>query len=176
MTGDPNSKRYRLAERLAGMNLPEEGQPVYDADTMLVAYADGCDPRGQYYASAGLLGRLFWWEMTPRAVVETWRDELVARGDLVIAPLALDIYTGNPVNIATLQNRRRFQRFQDRPAIPDAVRQFVYDRDGRRCLHCGTAAALSLDHIHPYSLGGSDHPSNLQTLCRPCNSKKGARV
>jgi 5-methylcytosine-specific restriction endonuclease McrA len=109
-------------------------------------------------------------------MVQAWRDELVARGDLVIAPLGLDIYSGRPVYVATLQNKARFQRFQERPAIPDAVRQFVYDRDGRRCLHCGTARALSLDHIHPYSLGGSDEPDNLQTLCRPCNSRKGAKV
>ena len=32
------------------------------------------------------------------------------------------------------------------------------------------------DAIHPYSLGGEDTFDNLQTLCRPCNSRKGARV
>lgn len=36
--------------------------------------------------------------------------------------------------------------------------------------------SLSLDHIHPHSRGGSDQPENLQTLCRSCNSKKGARL
>lgn len=169
-------KMYRLTEPLARMDLPDEGPPVLDADAMLVAFANGCTPRGQYYASAGLLNRLFWWQITPRAQIEAWRDELVNRGDLVIRPLGLDIYSGRPVNVATLQDRWRFRRFQDRPAIPDAVRQFIYDRDGRRCLHCGTTTELSLDHIHPYSLGGSDEPDNLQTLSRPCNSKKGARV
>lgn len=39
-----------------------------------------------------------------------------------------------------------------------------------------TTEHLSLDHIHPYSLGGEDTLGNLQTLCRPCNSRKGARV
>lgn len=60
--------------------------------------------------------------------------------------------------------------------IPDALRSAVYERDGYVCLHCGTGEALSLDHIHPWSLGGSDTLDNLQTLCRPCNSRKGARV
>ena len=32
------------------------------------------------------------------------------------------------------------------------------------------------DHIFPRSLGGSDDLDNLRLLCRPCNSKKGARV
>lgn len=60
--------------------------------------------------------------------------------------------------------------------IPDAMRYAVYERDGYTCLHCGTPESLSLDHIHPYSMGGEDSFENLQTLCRPCNSRKGARV
>ena len=63
-----------------------------------------------------------------------------------------------------------------RPKIPDALRLEVYQRDGHACLHCGATARLSLDHIHPWSLGGEDTLENLQTLCRPCNSRKGARV
>lgn len=60
--------------------------------------------------------------------------------------------------------------------IPDDLRMAVYERDGFLCLHCGTTENLSLDHIHPYSRGGQDTLDNLQTLCRPCNSRKGARV
>lgn len=63
-----------------------------------------------------------------------------------------------------------------RKKIPDALRLKVYERDGYACLHCGTTERLSLDHIHPFSLGGPDTFENLQTLCRPCNSRKGARV
>lgn len=63
-----------------------------------------------------------------------------------------------------------------RPPILLALREAVYERDGHACLHCGALDGLSLDHIHPYSLGGSDTIDNLQTLCRSCNSKKGARV
>lgn len=63
-----------------------------------------------------------------------------------------------------------------RPPIPANLRQAVYGRDGHQCLHCGTRDDLTLDHIYPYSLGGEDTLDNLQTLCRPCNSRKGARV
>lgn len=63
-----------------------------------------------------------------------------------------------------------------RPKIPEAIRLFVYERDGWACLHCGATANLSLDHIYPWSLGGPDEIDNLQTLCRSCNSKKGARI
>ena len=32
---------------------------------------------------------------------------------------------------------------------------------------------LTVDHIEPKSLGGTDHPKNLQLLCQACNSTKG---
>ena len=63
-----------------------------------------------------------------------------------------------------------------RRKIPEVLRLAVYERDGHKCLHCGTTERLSLDHIHPFSLGGPDTLENLQTICRPCNSRKGARV
>jgi hypothetical protein len=63
-----------------------------------------------------------------------------------------------------------------RSKIPDTVRGKVYARDGFACRFCGSTKDLSIDHIHPWSLGGSDEIYNLQTLCRPCNSRKGARV
>lgn len=73
----------------------------------------------------------------------------------------------------------KLKRFPDgrvRAKIADSLRAAVYERDGRACLHCGATERLSLDHIHPWSLGGPDTLENLQTLCRPCNSRKGARV
>jgi 5-methylcytosine-specific restriction endonuclease McrA len=34
-------------------------------------------------------------------------------------------------------------------------------------------ALMTKDHIVPVSKGGPDHVDNLQTMCRPCNGRKG---
>lgn len=60
--------------------------------------------------------------------------------------------------------------------IPTALRAAIYDRDGHQCVECESTDDLSLDHIWPWSKGGQDTFDNLRTLCRPCNSRKGARV
>lgn len=62
-----------------------------------------------------------------------------------------------------------------RKHIPLAVRRAVYERDGFACINCGAFDDISLDHIVPYSLNGPDTVENLQTMCRPCNSRKGAK-
>lgn len=59
--------------------------------------------------------------------------------------------------------------------IADDVRRAVYERDHFRCVACGTTDDLSVDHIVAWSKGGLDDPSNLQTLCRSCNARKGTR-
>lgn len=43
------------------------------------------------------------------------------------------------------------------------------------CFYCGSDKNLSIDHIKPVKAGGKDILSNLQVLCRSCNSKKGAK-
>jgi len=62
--------------------------------------------------------------------------------------------------------------------IPPSVRVSVLHRDSYKCVFCGRSAKavqLEVDHIVPFSKGGSNDPSNLQTLCFDCNRGKGAR-
>lgn len=56
------------------------------------------------------------------------------------------------------------------------VRESVLRRDGYRCLCCESTDKLCIDHIMPFSLGGSDEVENLQVLCQRCNATKGGKV
>lgn len=44
------------------------------------------------------------------------------------------------------------------------------------CVWCGTTENLETDHATPLVAGGLHCGGNLQILCRPCNSTKGAAV
>lgn len=62
-------------------------------------------------------------------------------------------------------------------ALSKRQRFEVMKRDGFRCRYCGAThlmQPLEVDHIHPKSKGGKDHPSNLVTACEPCNAGKSA--
>lgn len=56
-----------------------------------------------------------------------------------------------------------------------SVRKRIFKRDGHRCLHCGKTERLSVDHVVAVYNGGGNEDENLQTLCRSCNSSKGAK-
>lgn len=48
---------------------------------------------------------------------------------------------------------------------------------GNKCLCCGdTEKKLTMDHVVPIKLGGTNFISNIQPLCGSCNSSKGATI
>lgn len=64
---------------------------------------------------------------------------------------------------------------QKRKPISSRVRALVLSRDNHRCRMCGRTSdevSLEVDHVFPYSLGGTDDLDNLATLCRDCNIGK----
>ncbi|MEV0085238.1 HNH endonuclease [Saccharopolyspora sp. NPDC050642] len=62
-------------------------------------------------------------------------------------------------------------------AVSKRLRYEVLRRDGHTCRYCGRTApevTLTVDHVVPVALGGTDEPSNLVAACRDCNSGKSA--
>jgi 5-methylcytosine-specific restriction endonuclease McrA len=63
-----------------------------------------------------------------------------------------------------------------RESIPDTVQAVVWNRDGGKCVKCGSRQRLEFDHIIPVSQGGANTARNLQILCENCNRSKGANI
>lgn len=63
-----------------------------------------------------------------------------------------------------------------RPPIPKDIVDAVWERDGGKCVYCGSKRNLQLDHIIPFSKGGATSIENLQLLCQDCNLKKSNHI
>lgn len=62
-------------------------------------------------------------------------------------------------------------------AVTKRTRFEVLRRDNHSCRYCGATAPdvkLTVDHVVPLALGGSDEPSNLVAACSACNSGKSS--
>lgn len=167
-----------LHSSLSCMDLPEESGPVTDADSMFEALLAGCDGKGRYFADPRLVRVLFWWQPTwpTPTLIASWLDELIVRELIEVRPDGICTYSGEPFWVLYVRNRQRYTRFKRRAPIPAALRAAVYERDGHKCVRCGATEDLALDHVYPWSKGGEDTFDNLQTMCRPCNTRKGAKV
>lgn len=80
--------------------------------------------------------------------------------------------------IQTLASPERHQvtRSGERQPIPHFVRNAVWFRDRGLCELCGTHDPIvgpwELDHIIPWSAGGSDDTTNLRVLCQRHNQER----
>lgn len=61
--------------------------------------------------------------------------------------------------------------------VSKRLRFEIFRRDGFACRYCGAMASateITIDHVIPVALGGSDEPTNLVTSCSDCNAGKSS--
>ncbi len=124
--------------------------PLLDS---FISIGEGADPQ-----LMAMLGKLKTWCLTRAQEVEaneSVAEEGIAPDEDLPELLELDSYT----------------------FIRPGLWWQILARDNWTCCSCGRSSmkdgvVLHVDHIIPRSKGGTDDPSNLQTLCRKCNIGK----
>lgn len=60
-------------------------------------------------------------------------------------------------------------------AVSKRIRFEVLRRDNYTCRYCRSAdSELTIDHVTPVALGGTDDPANLVACCKDCNAGKAS--
>lgn len=63
----------------------------------------------------------------------------------------------------------------ERMLIEPHIKRQIWERQHEKCAYCGTRRQLkhmTVDHIIPFSKGGTDDIENLQCTCKMCNRLK----
>lgn len=60
-------------------------------------------------------------------------------------------------------------------SVSKRLRYEILRRDNHTCRYChATDTPLTIDHVVPVALGGTDDPSNLVAACKDCNAGKAS--
>ena len=117
--------------------------------------------------------RLF---MSERYVEASERAEIILRVKKTVYEEEAEL-SGLRAAVANMEAAVEFQRSgPKRDPIPEDLKSLVWERDGRRCVRCGSERTLHFDHIIPVAKGGGNTAANIQILCQTCNLKKSDRI
>lgn len=83
----------------------------------------------------------------------------------------------NPELLLTYRRNTRHRKKAGGGTVTHEQWTEILERFNNQCPGCGsTTEPLTMDHIVPVSNGGSHSASNVQPLCRPCNTRKGTKT
>lgn len=84
--------------------------------------------------------------------------------------------TANPEKKAVLESRRRARKAGNGGSHTAAERRDKFASLGNVCVYCGIGGKLTVDHVVPLKLGGTDDIGNIVPACQSCNSRKNAKT
>lgn len=116
------------------------------------------------------------WSSTHTEAVNTIAGRYKERHSETIKTYQHGYQQANPGLYNALWHKRRAKQLGNGGSHTEAEWEALKVQFGGRCLFCGrTNRPLTKDHVLPITQGGTDGIDNLQPLCQPCNSAKGAR-
>lgn len=106
----------------------------------------------------------------PRDLARQWNSSYPAiMNDISVITCGEQFYTKNPV---TGENTRA-RKLGVYGELTSKDWNKVLEKYNHTCANCGSEDNLTIDHIVPLSMGGTNTSDNIQPLCKSCNSKKG---
>ncbi len=105
-----------------------------------------------------------------------WEDDGLSAGDVMPLVTERERRKQRQLERAHAAMHQDFDGAPRRERIPREIKLAVWQRDGGRCVDCGSDFDLQYDHVIPFSLGGATSAKNLQLLCGDCNRAKGAAL
>lgn len=82
----------------------------------------------------------------------------------------------NPERMAHLKARRYARERKAEGSHTLEEWNSLKEKYGQKCVGCREIKPLTKDHIVPLSVGGTDYITNIQPLCRNCNSRKWKKL
>lgn len=133
----------------------------------------------QYYLAHQdeILARDSEWRKTRKDIKQKYDEKYRAEHREHRADLHSVYYKNHPEKFRASFHARRAREKNALGRFTDKDWQEILDAYGNKCLCCGQSdIPLTIDHIVPLSLGGTNTKDNLQPLCSSCNSKKNAQT
>lgn len=118
------------------------------------------------------------WTNACKRFIEHKTGEVLVDEDLSSEDVDLDSGSSLVNNSPNIEAKEKKPTIQRTRSISLNIRIKVLSRDNFRCVFCGKSPAtdlgtkLHIDHIIPFSKGGTNDTENLQTLCEACNIGK----